>query len=863
VLGKRNREELVLKNLVKVLSLWVLSVATVNATYVYEANQPLYDLQTNSSGSTGLGSNDDAVSAAFDLGFTFTFYGNDFTQARMATNGCLHFNLTGSYCGDFTPDPLPQYTNTLFVFWTDLIKDGGSAMKAKAFDDYTIFGWYNMREYNRANSDNSVEVWLYPNNTFEYRYGGLDIINHDVLIGEQGSESETYTYLFHDECGVGSTNITGTCVNTDWNNTSFNTLLENGGSLYGLGTGNALDCSSPLNNTACSGYDAAYLTQQCGIDSLYNLSCPYYWDAYDDQQCDLDPQYGPFCAGYTQEESVAYYAEDEFDYGYTQDDMWYDEEYDEWLDPNDPCYENRCEGFTDEDWYELDVEQFGQEQVDEWFGEEVEFSEEGYLDFSDMATTEEEFFTLVDEGMDEYDIEQEAIWAAEELVWQEEQRIYEEEVYLETYEETYEEVYEEIYLFEPELEQEYDVLTSEEDLMFNFEHEQLVEVFEEEPIEFLEFETIEELEEYFEEDEFTEDEVVEELVVEEMDEDSDLEDNESLREEREDSEEESEVSLVESDDSKDGKKERQLNVVANTIRSASNSVSGTTSGTSIQSTGNSVASGGVSSTTSTAVASSASGGGISTSNSPSISAQVASSAIQTQQVLSMSTGSVGVSSVSVDTSSTSGASGSMETSSVVASADNTAIDNTAGDNNTAVGNTDSGSNVAVGSDTTDTSETTDNSSVASNTSGDNNTAIGNTSGDNNVAVGNTDSGSNTPVGSMETEIATAMGEVSASEADQVADQIVAQNIQDQQEQLEEQQQETGEYADEAQLIAYMGYVQGFDDYRQVALADASTWYEPEAIYANVSMSDNNAAFIGLYGDSLTGMRNLMRDQPRL
>ena len=103
MLDRKNREELVLKNLVEVLSLCVFSVATVNATYVYEANQPLYDLQTNSAGSTGLGSNDDAVSAAFDLGFTFTFYGNDFTKARMATNGCLHFNLTGSYCGDYTP----------------------------------------------------------------------------------------------------------------------------------------------------------------------------------------------------------------------------------------------------------------------------------------------------------------------------------------------------------------------------------------------------------------------------------------------------------------------------------------------------------------------------------------------------------------------------------------------------------------------------------------------------------------------------------------------------------------------------------------------------------------------------------------
>ena len=136
--------------------IFALGINQLKADYIYEANQDLYDLQTNSAGSTGLGSNDDSVSGAFDLGFTFTFYGNDYTQARMATNGCLHFNLTGSYCGDYTPDPLPQYTNTLFVFWTDLIKDNGSAMKAKAFDDYTIFGWYNMREYNRANSDNSI-----------------------------------------------------------------------------------------------------------------------------------------------------------------------------------------------------------------------------------------------------------------------------------------------------------------------------------------------------------------------------------------------------------------------------------------------------------------------------------------------------------------------------------------------------------------------------------------------------------------------------------------------------------------------------------------------------------------------------------
>ncbi len=42
-------------------------------------------------------------------------------------------------------------------------------------------------------------------------------------------------------------------------------------------------------------------------------------EAYDDLQCDIDPQYAPFCAGYQQEASVAYYVEQEFDYGYEED----------------------------------------------------------------------------------------------------------------------------------------------------------------------------------------------------------------------------------------------------------------------------------------------------------------------------------------------------------------------------------------------------------------------------------------------------------------------------------------------------------------------------------------------------------------
>jgi len=309
-------------------ALWWLVCFSLNipAQYIYEANQDLFQLQKNANnfeGELAYEVGDDQLSPSIDLTFDFNFYGQTFDKVRLATNGCAHFGLgTGNinynnYCGDFTPDPIgSQYTYTMFPFWTDLIQDSGSRMKSWGDSTKMILGWYDMKEFGRNNTDNSFEIILYPNHSFEYRYDELDITNHDVIIGEVGANSsQVYQYLFHDECNTGSTN-SGSCVSTNWNNTSSNTLLEGGGSLYGVGSGNGIDCSNPLNDSSCSGYADALLTQQCNITQLYSQSCPNYWQAYDQQQCDDDPQYASFCTGFRQEESVAFFNEDNVDYGF-------------------------------------------------------------------------------------------------------------------------------------------------------------------------------------------------------------------------------------------------------------------------------------------------------------------------------------------------------------------------------------------------------------------------------------------------------------------------------------------------------------------------------------------------------------------
>ena len=750
--------------------IFFLGVNQLKAEYIYEANQPLYHLQTNANnfeGELAYSVADDGVSPAIDLSFNFTFYGQTFSQARMATNGCLHFKTTGSYCNDYTPDPLTgQHTYTLYPFWTDLIRDNNSRLKSWGDSSKMIFGWYDLREYNRSNTDNSFEVILWSNNTFEYRYSGLNVINHDVLIGEIGSgTSESYTYLYHDECSTGTTN-SSSCVNTNWNNTTFNTLLENGGSLYGEGSGNAIDCSNPLNNESCSGYATAYLTQQCNIDSLYSQSCPYYWSAYDDQQCDEDPQYAPFCAGYTQEASVAYFVEDNFDYGY-QDDM-----------------QNGNFNFNDDFGYEEDVFSY----IEEFESNEqpliFEF-EEGLIEFDFEETFAGDFDPLPDFNVidDVFDIQ-----------------LFEEPQHLFSYNEfdrndvitinPSEELIEEFILQETVLVEDFEQINT----FIEFESiEELNEWFEEEVREELAEESREEQaeEELYAEEEIFEEEVVEE-VFEEIEEQ--FAEERVAVEEREEEVIEEELELVaEETTSSSGITSTMINVVNQSIRTASNSNASSSSSSGYSGGNNN--NNGTGSMNSGAVNSSVTGGGISTSSSPSMSDQIASANVQTNTILSLSQ----------DTSSMSG--GSSQTVSSV-------------------------STVITPMPTFD----------------------------NNPQVVMAD----VQVQNMQGEIDTAVsGVMTASEADQIAEEIVANNIKEQQEQAETEQQETGQYADQSTLIAYLGYVPAFEVYKTFEIPKQETWYQPKDIYNDININDNISGFYSLASNNINLLNDMIEQQPNL
>ena len=105
--------------------------------------------------------------------------------------------------------------------------------------------------------------------------------------------------------------------------------------------------------------------------------------------------------------------------------------------------------------------------------------------------------------------------------------------------------------------------------------------------------------------------------------------------------------------------------------------------------------------------------------------------------------------------------------------------------------------------------------------------------------------------------------MTSSEADQIAEEVVASNIRAQQETSQAQQEQSGEYDSQGQsnLIAYMNYVPNFSDYSQADIPDQTNWYQPTQIYADAMLRDNGEAYGNLVNSSLNTLYTIMDSQP--
>ena len=224
------------------------------------------------------------------LGFTFPFYGQNFTTSWAMTNGLVTFQnpatsgLGGACCEgiDLRTTRDSRYNYTIYGLHTDLYSWSNNQYYLRGTNEMT-YGWYNSSQCCSSQGGNSFEIKINSSGLVDTRIAGAMISWNRVTSGMAGDLLKgEYFQSYH---GQGINITPGSSSIFSWQALS--------------GTGAVDLCiTNPLSSPACPGYQAAYFTQQCTISALYNPSCPGYATAYFTQQCTANPLFDVSCPGY-------------------------------------------------------------------------------------------------------------------------------------------------------------------------------------------------------------------------------------------------------------------------------------------------------------------------------------------------------------------------------------------------------------------------------------------------------------------------------------------------------------------------------------------------------------------------------------
>ena len=173
-----------------------------------EPSGPTYSWVEISGVGTQLTMGDDDNEGPFPIGFTFNFYGNDFTELYICSNGWVSFTSTvTTYTNDTIPDPTGP-DNLLALFWDDLTGSDGYIYYYNDGSRF-IIQYDEVHRLGCAECLYTMEIILYPSGKIIYQYqtmGGdrldeatIGIENED---GTDGLEVVFNANYMHDELAI-------------------------------------------------------------------------------------------------------------------------------------------------------------------------------------------------------------------------------------------------------------------------------------------------------------------------------------------------------------------------------------------------------------------------------------------------------------------------------------------------------------------------------------------------------------------------------------------------------------------------------------------------------------------------------------
>lgn len=176
---------------------WLAALALVaSPAMAQDVTQSTIGLINIAPTGTPLNLGDDAT-AQVQLGFTFDYFGQQFTQAWVSSNGFLSFSTSDNLCCNGWPiESAPR--NSIFANWSDLVSWSNPYVQTLSGDTGSIFvaGWYGTQEYGSGRS-NTFEIQLYEGGSVNLAYGNVANIYHTVTAGLTGPTATDNLGIFY------------------------------------------------------------------------------------------------------------------------------------------------------------------------------------------------------------------------------------------------------------------------------------------------------------------------------------------------------------------------------------------------------------------------------------------------------------------------------------------------------------------------------------------------------------------------------------------------------------------------------------------------------------------------------------------
>ncbi|MBM3135832.1 MAG: DUF11 domain-containing protein, partial [Chloroflexi bacterium] len=150
---------------------------------------PIYSWIDITATGTALNPGDDTTHGPFNIGFTFPFYGQNFTQFYVSSNGWLSF--TPPVSADHTNDCLPSHStpyNLIAPFWDDLDARGtGNAYYWSNGSDTLVVAYVGIPHYG-SGGPYTFEATLKADGTITFQYQSMAAPLDGATVGIQNSD---------------------------------------------------------------------------------------------------------------------------------------------------------------------------------------------------------------------------------------------------------------------------------------------------------------------------------------------------------------------------------------------------------------------------------------------------------------------------------------------------------------------------------------------------------------------------------------------------------------------------------------------------------------------------------------------------